>query len=61
MKTLNPVCPHCGSHAIFAEGTLVWDKKQQTWTVDSIYGSGYCRDCDKDMEHIEWREDVNGN
>ena len=58
MKKERPVCPHCGSNQLVADGSLEFDGAAGEWRAGSeIYNeSCLCRNCGRSEFNPEWKE-----
>ena len=58
MKKERPVCPHCGSNQLVADGSLEFDGAAGEWRAGSeIYKeSCLCRNCGRSEFNPEWKE-----
>ena len=58
MKKERPVCPHCGSNQLVADGSLEFDGAAGEWRAGSeIYNkSCLCQNCGRSEFNPEWKE-----
>ena len=58
MKKERPVCPHCGSNAVAAEGPMQYDEAAGEWRSfgDPYDNSFFCQACERSEFNPEWKE-----
>ena len=58
MKKERPVCPHCGSNAVGAEGPMQYDEAAGEWRSfgEPYDNSFFCQACERSEFNPEWKE-----
>ena len=58
MKKERPVCPHCGSNAVAAEGPMQYDEAAGEWRSfgEPYDNSFFCQACERSEFNPEWKE-----